>query len=393
MKSLSVLDPNLLLEPSFHQGHDKYKLWEYMRENCPIYKHCHDDFPTFYSITRYEDIKKVYQNHHLFSSKKGVLMRTLKQGEDPGSNLTLALTDPPKHRQLRNIAKSWFSASYVKSIESKVTEKIKSMLLAASSDGGCDFTQDITSPLTLSITCSILGVPESEHLNVLKWCHDAFTNGVSLINNKDFMIFMGEFMEYKRLHPENDLASAIIHGFIDDRNLTEREILLNFENLIGATENASLSLSSGILALIQNEESMVLLKKERELIPLAIEEMLRWASSASHSMRTVTEDTVFGGVKFEVGSKVVLWLPSANRDPEIFDQPFFFNICRMPNNHIALGYGEHFCIGNILGKMQARVLLNEMLDSNIKLSLESEPSFLSSIYVNGPEYFPVIVQR
>jgi cytochrome P450 len=393
MKSYPTLNPHLLLDPSFHHGNDRYELWQYMRENCPIYKHHHDDFPTFYSITRYEDVKKVYQNHDLFSSAKGVLLRTLKQGEDPGTNLTLALTDPPKHRQLRDVAKSWFSASYIKMIESRVTEKIKNMLSIAYSNGGCDFTQDITSPLTLSISCAILGVPDSEHHNVLRWCHDAFTKGISLISNNDFMIFMSEFMEYKKLQPGNDLASAIIHGHIEDRNLTEREVLLNFENLIGATENASLSLSSGVLALIQNEQNMVLLKKERGLMPLAIEEMLRWASSASHSMRTVKEKTILNGVKLEAGSKVVLWLPSANRDSEIFDDPYLFNISRSPNNHIALGYGEHFCIGSVLSKMQARVLLNEILDSDMKISLESEPTFLSSIYVNGPEYFPVVVQN
>lgn len=388
-----ALNPNLLLEPSFHQKNDKYQLWQLMRDTCPMYAHHHPDFPICYSITRYEDVKKVYKDPTLFSSAQGVLLRTNKQGEDPGTNLTLALTDPPKHRKLRDVASQWFSASYIKMIESQVIQQVKKLVFVALNNGGCDITQDITSPLTLSITCSILGIPESQHKDVLRWCHDSFTNGTSLINNKDFMIFMSEFMQSKQLNPGNDLSSAIIAAFIDDKKLTEKEILLNFENLIGATENASLSLSSGILAMIQYKKNMILLKRDRTLMPLAIDEILRWASSASHSMRTVTKDTIFNDIKLIAGNKVILWLPSANRDPSIFDQPHLFDITRSPNPHVALGYGEHFCIGNLLGKMQARVLLSEIFDSNLAIELAAPPQFLSSIHVNGPEYLPVKVKR
>lgn len=388
-----VLSPNLLLEPTFHQTDEKYKLWQIMRNNYPIFLHQHDDFPICYSITRYEDVKRVYKDPSLFSSAKGVLLRTNKQGEDPGANLTLALTDPPKHRKLRDIASKWFSASYVKMIEFEVMQQIKTLFFRALSNGGCDITQDVTSPLTLSVTCSILGVPESQHKAVLRCCHEAFTNGTALINNKDFMIFISEFMQYKQLNPGNDLASAIILAFIDDKKLTEKEILLNFENLIGATENASLSLSSGILAMIKYKENMKLLKKDRSLMPLAIDEILRWASSASHSMRTVTKDMMFYDKKLFAGDKLLLWLPSANRDQSIFDQPESFDITRSPNPHLALGYGEHFCIGNLLGKMQARLLLSEMLDSNLEIELAAPPQFLSSIHVNGPEHLPTIITR
>jgi cytochrome P450 len=389
----TILNPNFLLEPSFHQTDKKYELWQFMRNNYPIYLHQHADFPVCYSITRYKDVKKVYKDPILFSSAKGVLLRTNKQGEDPGANLTLALTDPPKHRKLRDIVSKWFSASYIKMIEFQVRQQVQQLFSSALNKGGCDITQDVTSPLTLSVTCSILGIPESQHKAVLKCCHDSFTNGTGLINNRDFMIFISEFIQYKQLNPGNDLSSAIILALIDDKKLTEKEILLNFENLIGATENASLSLSSGILAMIQYEKNIILLKKDRTLMPLAIDEILRWASSASHSMRTVTEDTMFYDIKFFAGNKIILWLPSANRDQSIFDQPDSFDITRSPNPHVALGHGEHFCIGNLLGKMQARLILSEILDSNLIFKLSSSPQFLSSIHVNGPEYLPVTITR
>ena len=145
--------------------------------------------------------------------------------------------------------------------------------------------------------------------------------------------------------------------------------------------------------MIKYKGNIKLLKKDRSLMPLAVDEILRWASSASHSMRTVTKDVMFYDTKLFTGDKVLLWLPSANRDQSIFDQPDSFDITRSPNPHLALGYGEHFCIGNLLGKMQARLLLSEMLDSNLEIELASQPQFLSSIHVNGPEYLPIKIQR
>ena len=115
--------------------------------------------------------------------------------------------------------------------------------------------------------------------------------------------------------------------------------------------------------------------------------------NASYSMRTITKDMMFYDKKLFAGDKVLLWLLSANRDQSIFDQPDLFDISRSPNPHLALGYGEHFCIGNLLGKMQARLLLSEILDSNLEIELDSPPQFLSSIHVNGPEYLPVKIKR
>jgi len=382
-------NPNELINPNFHAIGNTHALWSWMRENAPVYWHEPTEFPGFWSLTRHEDIREVYGNPEVFSSAKGVLLRPAKFGDDPGGGLTLALTDPPRHKQLRSIMANWFSISYAKSLEDTIRKKIQELLFKAAEKEISNFTNDLSSRLTLFVTCHILGIPPEAHDDIFHWAHESFEKGIPLASHQDFMLYFCELMEHKRAYPGDDLASAIIHGVADNKKLAEEEILLNFENLIGATENAGLSISSGILAFIEHPESWELLWSDRKLIIPATEEILRWASSASHSMRTVTKSYVLNNTKFERGQKVVLWLPSANRDERIFGDPFKFDITRTPNRHIALGYGEHFCIGNALGRMQTRTLLNQLLDFDWNLELESSPTRLKSIHVNGPEILPI----
>lgn len=383
------IDPNALVDPEFHSTGNPHELWTWMRHNKPIHWHEPGEYPGFWSVTHHEDVKEIYGNPKVFSSAKGVLLRPASYGDDIGGGLTLALTDPPRHKQLRSIMTDWFSIGYAKSLEDQITKKIRELLSDAKESGRCNFTNDISSPLTLFVTCQVLGIPTEFHNDILHWAHESFDQGKPLAAHQDFMIYFCELMEQKRSEPSQDLASAIVHGIADNKKLAEEEIILNFENLIGATENAGLSISSGILAFIQNPNSWEMIRDNRKLITPATEEVLRWATSASHSMRTVTEPYEIKGVKFAPGDKVLLWLPSANRDEKVFDDPFNFDVTRVPNRHIALGYGEHFCIGNALGRMQMRILLNDLLDSGVNMELAEEPVRLRSIHVNGPEYLPI----
>lgn len=385
------LNPDSLTDPAFHGHGAPHAVWRWMRQHQPVYWHPPAQFPGFWSITRYEDIRTVYRHPELFSSARGVLLRPTQAGDDPGSGLTLALTDPPRHKQLRSMMTQWFSMQYARSLEDAIRTKVQTLLSQAIECSQCDFAHEMSARLTLYVTCHILGVPEQDQDDVLRWTYEAFNKGQSIAAHRELMLYFCELIAYKRAraHPADDLASAIVHGTANGQGLTEEEILLNFENLIGATENAGLSLSSGIRAFLEFPETWTQLNERRELITSAIEEVLRWASSASHSMRTVTEPVMLHEQRLKAGDRVVLWLPSANRDERIFTDPFQFDITRSPNPHLALGYGEHACIGNALARMQMRVLLNALLDMESQLELEGPFIPLQSIYVNGPQSLPV----
>ena len=276
-----------------------------MRKNRPAYCHKFADASGIWSITRNKDIKAIYSNPKIFSSTKGVLLRSIHQGDDPGGNLTLALTDPPRHTQLRAIMSRWFSMGYLRSLEEMLRMKTRTFLSQAIQHKKCDFTNDISARLTMFITCYIFGIPEKDHDNIFHWVHESFDRGTSLASHRELMIYFCELLEEKKSHPKDDLASAIVNGIASGVPLTEKEILLNFDNVMGATENAGLSISTGILAFLKNPESWEMLSKNRNLLNSAIEEVLRWASSASHSMRTVMESSTINNIKFIAGLSLI----------------------------------------------------------------------------------------
>lgn len=327
--------PLRLIDPEFHANGTPHEVWRWMRKNEPLYWHEPSEFPGFWSVTRYEDIQTVYGNPQVFSSAKGVLLRPLQDGDDPGGGITLALTDPPRHKQLRSIMAKWFTMPYARSLENKITIKLRELINNCREKKEFNFSHDIASKLTLFVTCYVLGIPEADHETIFHWTNEAFEAAKPLASYNQFMLYFGDFMENKIVEPKDDLASAIVHSMIDDTLLAEEEILFNFENLIGATENAGLSMASGVLAFLEHPQSWDALRKNRELLSSTLEEVLRWASSATHSMRTTTQNTTINGKKIESGDRIVLWLPSGNRDESIFTNPYQFNITRHPNRHLA----------------------------------------------------------
>jgi cytochrome P450 len=176
---------------------------------------------------------------------------------------------------------------------------------------------------------------------------------------------------------------------VDNTPLTDAELLLNLENLVGAAENAGLSIATGLTALLQFPAEWRRVQEDRTLIAPAAEEIFRWASSATHSMRTAVRACSIAGCEVTAGSRVLLWLPSANRDGAAFTDPDCFDVGRRPNRHVAFGVGEHACIGSSLARVQLRVLLAEILNSVSTIEQIGPATPLRSIAVNGPARLPV----
>jgi cytochrome P450 len=144
-----------------------------------------------------------------------------------------------------------------------------------------------------------------------------------------------------------------------------------------------------MLAFLQHPDQWQALSTEPELLHSGVEEVLRWTSTATHIMRTAAKQVTMRGRRIEAGDRVALWNPSANRDESVFDEPDRFSVRRKPNRHIALGTGEHFCLGGTLGRAELRLLYEELLRNTERIELDGTPVMLSSIIVNGPERLPV----
>ncbi|MEU7935779.1 cytochrome P450 [Microbispora bryophytorum] len=378
-----------LTDPGLHATGDPHAVWRWMRAEAPVCWHPPAEMPGFWSLTRHEDVRAVYRDPATFSSARGVLLRPVRLGDDPGGGLTLALSDPPRHKRLRSLMAEWFSTRGVRRLEEHIRSATSAVLARAAETGECDFVHHVAGRLSISVICHIIGVPAEDHEDLFRWTNEAFEAHTSLAAHQRFMAYFIDLMDRREAEPADDLMSALVHGEVDGEPLTEEEILLNCENLVGATENGRLALAGGMLAFLEHPDQWRLLRENRELLPGAGEEILRWTSSATHSMRTATRHTVVRGQEIRAGDRVVLWLPSANRDENVFAEPYRFDITRTPNRHIALAAGEHVCIGGTLARAEMRILFSEILDTVRGIEQTGPAVRLRSIAVTGAQSIPV----
>jgi cytochrome P450 len=387
-----VVSPEHLItriaDPELRVSGDPHTLWRWMREFSPVHRHEAAELPAFWSLTKYEDIRTVYRDPGGFSSARGVLLRPARLGDDPGGGLTLALSDPPRHKDLRSLMADWFSTRAVRVLEDSIRAAARTAVARALDEGGCDFVH-LAGRFSHSVICGIIGVPGPDHEDVYRWCEEAFSTHTSLASHPQLMEYFMELLYDRMAEPADDLVSALVNGTVRGELLSEHEVLLNCENLIGATENGRLALIGGMLAFLQHPDQWHRLRRERELLPGAVEEVVRWTSSATHSMRTATRPRVVRGERIEAGDRVVLWLPSANRDEDVFEDPYRFDIARRPNRHIALASGEHFCIGSTLARAEMRALFTELLDSTDVIEQAGPVTRVRSNAVSGPAVLPV----
>ncbi|GGZ23524.1 cytochrome P450 [Streptomyces avidinii] len=382
-----------LVDPGLYSHGDPFVQWRWLRANDPVYWHPPTELPGFWALTRYEDVRTAYRDAETFSSAQGILLRPADHGADPGGGRTLALTDAPRHRQLRGLVDEWFAVRSVRALEHEMTDITRRIVDKALEQGSCDFVTDVAARVPLYVICKMMGVPESDWEHLYDLTSQAFAAGDPLERRFAHLNILGYFEELqaeKAARPGDDLVSVLATGTVDGERLSPDDVILNCDNLlVGGTENTRIAAAGGMLAFLEHPDQWQLLVDEPTLLPSAVEEVMRWTSTATHILRTATRKTEIHGRTIEAGDRVVFWLPSANRDETVFDSPDSFVIARKPNRHLALGFGEHFCLGSMLARVELRLLYGELLDRNVRVELDGAPTLLDSIVVNGPAKLPV----
>ncbi|MER5733848.1 cytochrome P450 [Streptomyces sp. NPDC002138] len=392
-------EPINLVDPALYSTGDPFAQWRWLRANEPVYWHppTDDGHPGFWCLTRYEDVRAAYRDAETFSSAQGILLRPAAHGVDPGGGRTLALTDAPRHRQLRGLVDEWFTVRSVRALESEMRDITERVVQQALERGSCDFVADIAARVPLYVICKMMGVPESEWEYLYKLTSQAFAAGDPYTRRFAHLEILGYFetlQAEKAANPTDDLVSVLATARVEGEPLTAEDVILNCDNLlVGGTENTRIAAAGGMLTLIRHPEQWQMLSENPDLLPSAVEEILRWTSTATHIMRTAAKPVEIHGKNIAVGDRVVFWLPSANRDETVFENPDTFDISRKPNRHLALGFGEHFCLGGMLARVELRLLYAELLNQKVRIELDGAPKLLDSIVVNGPEYLPVTLTR
>jgi cholest-4-en-3-one 26-monooxygenase len=393
---------NLADADLFLQG-PPHAIWRRLRRDAPVYWTPAGVYPGFWSVTTYEGVLHVSRDPATFQSEKGITMFDDPDVPDLSRGRMMITTDPPRHVRLRRLVNKAFTPRMVATLEPHIREITTAILDDVTPKGRCDFVVDVAARLPLAVICEMMGVPSQDWdlmfrlTNMVLGSDDpeyqqAGQNGdqTAIAGSMQMFNYFAQQLQQRRAQRREDLVSVLVDADIDGEQLTDEEILFFcFLLIIAGNETTRNAISGGLLALVEHPEQFAKLRARPELLPSAIEEILRWTSPVMHMARHATRDTAILGQPIKQGEKVLMWYPSANRDEAAFADPDVFDIERTPNEHLAFGIGEHFCLGAGLARLELRVMFEEVLRRLADVHLAGPVERLRSTFIAGIKHMPV----
>jgi cytochrome P450 family 142 subfamily A polypeptide 1 len=371
---------------------DPHAVWSWMRREAPVY---YDDAADVWGITRYDDVLAIEKDPKTFSSRHAP--------RPHGNALPMMISmDDPQHRRRRSLVNRGFTPRRVSELEGMVDVFCGRIIDRICEQRSCDFVWDVAAPLPLLVIAALLGFDEDAYDDLLRWSDDLLrattldpTPEIAEAGMRamvGFREFQMRVIAERRTSPRDDLittlcAAEIDGDRLDDESIVNETLLL----LIGGDETTRHVITGGMLALLENPEQRALIAADPELLPIAVEELLRWVSPIKNMSRTVTKDIELRGQQLVEGDELILFYPSANRDDAVFDEPDLLDVRRDPNPHLAFGFGPHYCLGASLARLELTVMFRELLRRLPDLELESAAllPYRPSNFICGLESMPV----
>ena len=388
----------------------------------------------FWFVTRHAECQQALKSAKIFSSQVGGT-----QLRDPATPDDLAYAqqmmlnmDPPDHTRLRRMLINAFTSRAIRQLEDRIRQHaadIVDRVIAGAQSGECDFVKDIASDMPLLCLADIFGLPSEDRYLMFDWANRVIgyqdpeyagssrfdvSRGTPMAREAlklrpvpdadgklpdprsrhgmdDLYRYAHLLAEYKREHPGDDVMSILL-AQIDEEG--GKLTIAEFENMfwlfaVAGNETLRNAIPGGMLALLQHPAAWRELQDAPDLMPGAVEEMLRWWTPVMNFRRTAAQDTTLGGVTIGAGDKVLLSFLSANHDERVFRDPAVFDIRRDPNPHLSFGHGPHFCIGAQLAVAQMRALFTELGRRFDRFELAGDPTFLRSNFQRGVKTLPV----
>jgi len=393
-----------------------HEMFTMLRREAPVYFHP----PTvhtpggegFWVLSRHADVSAAALDAATFSSHRGgtrdgggTLIEDLPSGFAAG--VLLNMMDDPRHRHFRRLVTPSVSPHALARIEAELRERTGAILDAAAERGACDLVVDVAAELPLQAIARLLGVPQEDRHQLFGWANATLdyddrelgqTSAKVQAAQGELFRYGSELLATKRRCPAEDILSAAVHGRVPadggDQPLDELELQMLFNLLIAAgSETTRNSIAAGVAALVAHPDQWRALQQDRSLVPRAVEEILRWASSTPYNRRTATRDVELRGQTIRAGDKVTLWWASANRDEDVFVEPFRFDVRRDPNPHLTFGHGSHFCLGANLARVEMRLVFEGLLDRFAEIALTGPIEWTRSNKHTGVRHMPVSFVR
>ena len=369
---MSTIESDVYYDPyDFEIDTDPYPIWKRLREEQPLY---YNDRYDFYALSRFDDVERASVDWKTYSSAKGTLVELIKNDFEipPGS---IIFEDPPGHDLHRGVLSRVFTPRKMNAIEPKVRAFCARSLDPLVGAGGFDFIGDLGAQMPMRTIGMLLGIPEEDQ----EALRDRIDEGLKLeegvmpdpeeklqqaVNQTSAF---ADYIDWRAEHPSDDVMTELLQAEFDDvdgeRRRLSREQVLNFVNLLAAAGNETTARLIGWTGklLAEHPDQRQELVENRELVPKAIEEILRYEPPSPGNARCLTKDVELHGQVVPEGSAILLLNASANRDERKFVDGDSFNIHREIDHHLSFGYGLHFCLGAALARLEGRVALDEVL--------------------------------
>jgi len=365
----------------------------------------------FWSIFKHDDACTVYRGawEHFSNGKFSIGLPSSPEveavvtPESLGANRSLIASDGELHRDFRKAFNTMFLPRAIKQYEDSGRKLVLEILDRVRARGRCEFVTEVAARLPMAIICDMMAIPRHDWQLMFDLVNQAMgpedpeyqvKSTAVETRNKAWREAVGYCIKTaldRRGSSGTDLVSVIANArVLGGRLLTEEELGYNgLMFLVGGLDTTRNSIAGGLLELIRNPDQMRRLRQDRSLMHPAVEEILRWTSAITHSMRTALTDTEIRARKIKAGDWVVVWNASANRDEEAFANPGQFDVGRDPNDHVAFARGEHFCLGAHLARLEIRLIFEEILDRMVDLELDGEVEWLASNLMHGIKRMPI----
>ncbi|MEW9549026.1 cytochrome P450 [Nonomuraea sp. NPDC050783] len=379
-----------------------------LRRESPVQRVEAPGYRPFWAVTRHADVLEIERDNALWLSAPRPVLRRAEidaaldaQRARGGGLRTLVHTDDPEHRALRAVGADWFGPKAMRALEPRVRELARRYVDLMAGHGRCDFAVEVAAHYPLYVILSLLGLPESDFPMMLRLTQDLFghddesrrrgdeaeahTSALS-----DLLAYFHELTASRRARPTGDLASAIANARVDGRPLSDTDAASYYVIIATAGhDTTSSTITGGLEALLRHPGELRRLREDPGLLPSAAEEMIRWVSPVKAFMRTAAAATSVRGTAIGAGESVLLSYPSANRDEQVFAEPFRFDAGRAPNRHLAFGAGVHYCLGAALARMEIQALFAELLPRLDDVEPDGEPVWLATTFVGGLRHLPI----
>ncbi len=406
------LDQLDVISAKFYGEHGyPHEAWTRLRAESPVHFMRPEGYQPFWAVTKHADIVEVSKQPDKFQSAGRFILFPEAIGpggpgleEEPPLRMLVNM-DPPEHRVYRALVSKVFTPRAVQSLEARLEEITREVFDEMARDGGeyeCDFVTEIAARQPLRMITELLGIPRGDEDFVLRITNENFgledpeyqREGASPEDRLGFLqeagAFLSRIIDDRRANPTDDISSVLANATIDGEPIPPFELFsLFFLLMVAGHDTTRNGISSGLLALLEHRDELEKLKRDPSLIDTAVEEIVRWTTPVNHFSRTASEDYELRGQTIRAGDSVALFYASANRDEEVYDDPFEFRIDRDPNPHLGFGVGEHFCLGAHLARLDLKVFFRQFIERIEEIELAAPIQFLHASFVGGPKHLPI----